>query len=130
MTKFAARASTAMAVALTCTAFCLPAVAQSQGSLSLPLPAAPVAAPSPTPPIESTHARSAHRTLKLEHPALSQTEAEAGNSPLQGAGPPQGNPPPVAVAGGGPLIASPLQGAGPMSAREMLLGSASTFGTK
>jgi hypothetical protein len=118
--------STAVGV-LACTA----AFAQSPtGSLALPLPGAPAAGPTATPPVESTHARSAHHTLKLDQPASSKTQAETGNSPLQGAGPPQGNPPAVMAQGSGPVMLSPLQGAGPMNAREMLLGSASSLGTK
>jgi hypothetical protein len=114
------------------------ALAQSEqsqkGSLALPLPA-PVPAPSSTPaqtaPMADTHARSAHHALKLELPSAPKTEADTGNSPLQGAGPPQGNPPTATASqGAGPLTLSPLQGAGPMTAREMLLGSASTLGTR
>jgi len=107
---------------------------EQKGSLALPLPA-PVPAPSsvlpPTSPApqEATHSRSAHRNLKLE-PDQPKTETEAGNSPLQGAGPPQGNSPVAVAQGAGPLMLSPLQGAGPVSAREMLLGSAATLGTK
>jgi hypothetical protein len=118
--------STALAVVV-----CTAAFAQSPTrSLALPLPAASAAGPTATPPVESTHARSAHHTLKLEQPALSKTQAETGNSPLQGAGPPQGNPPTVVAQGSGLVTLSPLQGAGPMNAREMLLGSASALGTK
>ncbi len=139
MKNFATRAAlTAFAViAVACTAGSLPAFAQSEQphktSLSLPLPK-PVPAPSPmpeaTPPQETTHARSAHHTLKIEQPIRSETTVEAGDSPLQGAGPPAGNPPAVAAQGSGPLLLSPLQGAGPMDARAMLLGSAGSFGTK
>ncbi len=78
------------------------------------------------PPQESTHARSAHHTLKLELPIVAKIQAETGNSPLQGAGPPQGNPP-ATGAQAGTLMLSPLQG---VNARDILLGSASSLGTK
>lgn len=135
--RFAICASTAMAIAAVASGTLIPPVlAQSdspqQGSLALPVKPvpAPTSTPAPAapPPQEETHARSAHHTLKLDLP---QTEVDAGGGPLQGAGPPKGNPPSVTVAqGAGPMLLSPLQGAGPMSAREMLLGSASTLGTK
>ena len=153
MRNFATCASTAIAVAvLVGASLGSPAFAQSEhkGSLALPMPApgpvaAPgsVAAPSSVPAqsataqdtqsTETIHARSAHRNLKLEMPGAPKTETEAANSPLQGAGPPQGNPPTPQTAGtpgAGPLTLSPLQGAGPVSAREMLLGSASSLGTR
>ena len=141
MRNFATCASAAIAVAvLAGAAIGSPTLAQSvqKSSLALPLPAAsPVPAPSATAPetqpTETTHARSAHRNVKLDLPAAPKTETEASSSPLQGAGPPQGNPPPQQLSGtpgAGPLTLSPLQGAGPVSAREMLLGSATSLGTK
>jgi hypothetical protein len=149
MMKLAARLSLPVAAAVVCAAMSVSALAQTdsdhKGSLALPMPA-PVAAPSAMPsgsdtasPTETTHSRSAHRSLKLDLPVPPKTEVEPGNSPLQGAGPPQANPPvQVAAQGGqqgqgqgsGPLLLSPLQGAGPVSAREMLLGSASSLGTR
>ena len=116
--------STVFAVAaLACSAASLPASAQHEQphSLALPLPAP---APGAPPQQEATHARSAHHGQKIEQPILMATAAETGNSPLQGAGPPQGNPPATASQGSGLLLLSPLQGAGPMDARAMLLGSA------
>lgn len=140
MGSFATCVSVAIAaVVLAGATLSSPALAQSdpshKGSLALPMPTAPVPAETATPPqaapTEDVHSRSAHHTLKLDLPSAPRTEAEAGNSPLQGAGPPQGNRPDVAAApGAGPLVMSPLQGAGPVSAREMLLGSASTLGTR
>ncbi len=120
-------ASTACALAaLCCFSFGLGAQAQTEQphSLALPMPA-PAAAPSPAPQQDPTHARSAHHAAKLDQAMLSETAAEAGNSPLQGAGPPQGNHPEAAAPqGSGLSMLSPLQGAGPMDARAMLLGSA------
>ncbi len=135
MRNFATFASMAIAAGLLVGAS-LGAPAVAQNSLALPLPTpAPMPAQTdtapqgqtPAAPSDATHARSAHHAAKIELPT---TQTEAGTGPLQGAGPPQGNSQQqmaATVPGGGPLLLSPLQGAGPVSAREMLLGSATSL---